>query len=298
MRNRYKSMVAAGAAVAALGLGVAAAPRAQAAVNPYERGPAPTQEALEAHAGPFAIAGTAVAASSVTGFGGGVIYYPSDTSTGTFGGVAVAPGYLVPGSTLDWIAQRTATHGFVVILIDTLRPGDGPSMRADELAAALTYLTTASPGAVRDRLDVTRLAVMGHSMGGGGTIEASAANPALKAAVPLTPWDAKKDWSGVRVPTLIFGAENDTTAPPDKHAKVFYDSMTSTPEKAYLELAGVDHRAPVYENATIGEYAVAWLKRFVDDDARYDQFLCPPPAAGGAILEYDDTCPTSWPAAA
>jgi dienelactone hydrolase len=298
MRNRGKTLVAAGAAVLALGLGVAAAPGAQAAENSYERGPAPTQAALDAHAGPFAITRATVAASTVTGFGGGVIYYPADTSQGTFGGVAVAPGYLVPGSTLDWIAQRTATHGFVVILIDTLKPGDGPSLRAGELAAALTYLTTAAPTAVRDRLDPGRLAVMGHSMGGGGAIEASADNPALKAAVPLTPWHSKKDWADVRVPTLIFGAEDDTTAPPDKHAKVFYDSMTGAPEKAYLELAGVDHRAPVYENSTIGRYAVAWLKRFVDDDTRYDQFLCPPPAAGGPVLEYDDTCPTGWPAAA
>jgi dienelactone hydrolase len=284
--------------VVALGLGVAVAPGAQAAVNPYERGPAPTRAALEAHAGPLAISSSTVAASSVSGFGGGVIYYPADTSQGTFGGVAVAPGYLVPGSTLDWIARRTATHGFVVILIDTLKPGDGPSLRADELAAALTYLKTASPGAVRARLDVTRLGVMGHSMGGGGAIEASSQDPSLKASVPLTPWHTTKTWPTVRVPTLIFAAENDTTAPPDKHAKLFYDSMTNAPEKAYLELAGADHRAPVYENATIGLYAVAWLKRFIDDDARYDQFLCPPPTADGAILDYENTCPTTWPAAA
>jgi hypothetical protein len=42
---------------------------------------------------------------------------------------------------------------------------------------------------------------------------------------------------------------------------------------------------------TIGTYAVAWLKRFVDDDLRFDQFLCPAPQPTGPILAYRDTCP-------
>jgi hypothetical protein len=36
---------------------------------------------------------------------------------------------------------------------------------------------------------------------------------------------------------------------------------------------------------------VAWFKRYLDDDLRYDQFLCPPPA-GPTIIEYRHTCPT------
>ena len=35
---------------------------------------------------------------------------------------------------------------------------------------------------------------------------------------------------------------------------------------------------------------IAWLKRFVDNDTRYEQFLCPPPG-GTAIYEYRNTCP-------
>jgi hypothetical protein len=29
----------------------------------------------------------------------------------------------------------------------------------------------------------------------------------------------------------------------------------------------------------------------VDNDVRYDQFLCPPPAPDTNILSYKDTCP-------
>ena len=37
---------------------------------------------------------------------------------------------------------------------------------------------------------------------------------------------------------------------------------------------------------------VAWLKRFVDDDTRYEQFLCPGPS-GSQIQEYRNTCPSA-----
>ena len=36
-----------------------------------------------------------------------------------------------------------------------------------------------------------------------------------------------------------------------------------------------------------------WLKRFIDNDTRYEQFLCPPPRPGTLIEEYRDTCPHS-----
>src|SRR4051812_22311855 len=132
---------------------------------------------------------------------------------------------------------------------------------------------------------------MGHSMGGGATIEAADQRPSLRAAVPLTPWDTVKNWPQLRVPTMIVGAQNDERAPPADHAERFYAGMSSAPEKAYLELAGAEHRAPITPNTTIGMYGVAWLKRFMDNDVRYDQFLCPPPAVGTEISQYEDTCP-------
>jgi dienelactone hydrolase len=290
-RSGIKALLAIGATIVGI---VAGTPiGAYAATNPYERGPAPTRASLEAANGPFVIGQTTVPASADPGFGGATIYYPTDRTQGTFGGIAVAPGFLGPGSSLSAISKRVASHGFVLILIDTLSRTDRPPARADQLKAALNYLTRTST--VRDRVDATRLGVMGHSMGGGGAIEASAEFvPPLSASVALTPWHSTTNWSGVRVPTLIVGAESDTTAPPAEHAEPFYESMTSAPEKAYLELAGADHRVPIHLDVdpTLGLYSVAWFKRFVDRDTRYDQFLCPGPASGGPILEYRDTCPT------
>ena len=158
---------------------------------------------------------------------------------------------------------------------------DQPAARGDQLPAALDHLTTRS--AVRDRVDATRLAVVGHSMGGGG---------ALEAAVPLTAWNTDETWPEVRTPTLLVGAERDAVAPVATHSIPFYGSLTSAPEKVYVELNEASHSAPTVANATLAKYTISWLKRFVDDDVRYSQFLCPGPTVSvfGAVSDYRSTC--------
>jgi dienelactone hydrolase len=265
-----------------------AAPAAALAANPYERGPAPTESSIEATRGSFAVSQTSVSSLSVSGFGGGTIYYPTSTSSGTFGAIAVAPGFTAAQSSMSWYGPRLASQGFVVFTIDTNSRYDQPSSRADQLGAALDYLTRTS--SVRTRIDATRLGAMGHSMGGGGTIELANDRPALQAAIPLTPWHTTKSWSRVTVPTMVIGAENDSVASVGSHAEPFYNSIPASSEKAYLELDGASHFAPNTANTTIAKYSISWLKRFIDNDTRYEQFLCPKPT-DREISEYRDTCP-------
>ncbi|MEV1142313.1 alpha/beta hydrolase [Micromonospora sp. NPDC049799] len=270
---------------------VLAAPAGPAlAANPYERGPAPTVALLEASRGPFATSSLSVSSWSVTGFGGGVIYYPTTTSEGTFGAIAISPGYTASWSSISWLGPRIASHGFVVIGIETNSRYDQPASRGQQLLAALDYLTQRS--SVRGRIDATRLAVAGHSMGGGGSLEAASDRPSLQAAVPLAPWNLDKTWSELQVPTLIIGGESDSIAPVSSHSEPFYASIPASAEKAYLELNGASHFFPQSTNTPTARQMVAWLKRFVDDDTRYEQFLCPGPT-GLAIEEYRNTCPSA-----
>ncbi|MFD7659315.1 dienelactone hydrolase family protein [Actinosynnema sp. NPDC059797] len=267
------------------------APQANAAETEYRRGPAPTNSSIEALRGPFPTSETSVSSLVVTGFGGGTIYYPTSTAEGTFGAVAISPGFTGTQSSIDWLGPRLASQGFVVFTIDTITTLDQPDSRASQLLAALDYLTQRS--SVRSRIDTSRLGVMGHSMGGGGTLRAAEQRPALQAAIPLTGWHTDKSWGNVRVPTLVIGAENDSVAPVSSHSEPFYSSLPSTLDKAYLELNGASHFAPNTSNTTIAKYSIAWLKRFIDNDTRYEQFLCPAPGRSTQIEEYRDTCPHS-----
>lgn len=279
--------ILAGAAMAAA-VGLAAPTVAHGADSPYERGPDPTESLIEAARGPFATAQTTVSSLAASGFGGGTIYYPTSTAEGTFGAVAISPGFTATQSSISWMGPRLASHGFVVITIDTNSTLDQPDSRGDQLLAALEYLTDRS--SVRSRIDGSRLAVAGHSMGGGGSLAAAAEDGTLQAGVPLAPWHTDKTWTTVRTPMLIIGGSSDSVAPVASHSIPFYNSLPG--EKAYMELRGASHFFPQSPNTTMAKYMISWLKRWVDDDTRYDQFLCPAPN-DVAIGDYRDTCPHS-----
>ena len=105
-------------------VGSIAAP-AVAADNPYQRGPEPSRSSIEAAARrvrhhvdvgrPGTVVTVSAAAPSTT----------RPTSQGTFGAVAISPGYTARQSSIAWLGPRLASQGFVVITIDTndrLRP--------------------------------------------------------------------------------------------------------------------------------------------------------------------------------
>jgi predicted dienelactone hydrolase len=166
---------------------------------------------------------------------------------------------------------------------------DQPDSRGAQLLAALDWAVNSSPAA--SRIDRNRLAVAGHSMGGGGSLRAATSRPSLQAAIPLAPWHSTKSWSSVRVPTLIIGGESDSVAPVSTHSELFYSSIPSTTEKAYLELNNASHFFPQTANVPQASMMVSWLKAFVDNDIRYLPFLCPAPTNVPFPEEYRNTCP-------
>jgi dienelactone hydrolase len=277
--------------VAAMGMSALAAAQ-------YQKGPDPTVSGLERD-GSFTVRTTTVSSLAAVGFGKGTIYYPS--ASGSYGVIAVSPGFTAYQSSINWIGTRLASHGFVVITIDTNTTSDQPDSRGSQLKAALdkvVSLSRSSSNVLYGKVDASRLAVAGHSMGGGGTLSAARDNPSYKAAVPLAPWHTTKNWSTVRVPTLIIGAENDTIAGVSSHSIPFYTSLPSSTYKAYMELNNADHFFPQASSQypLVGKYMISWMKRFVDGDTRYSPFLCGAPhqtqiAVSSKISDYRSNCP-------
>ncbi|MDZ7732539.1 MAG: hypothetical protein U5R31_04970 [Acidimicrobiia bacterium] len=174
-----------------------------------------------------------------------------------------------------------------MVTIDTNSGFDDPASRGDQLLAALDHVVDDSPAA--DLVDPERLAVMGWSM----AAVRSRRRPTIPPSGPpsRSPWNTTTDWSSVTVPTLLVGCQDDVVAPVAFHSEPFYESLTADLDKAYLEdRRGGDHYCVTESDDTIAVSVVSFLKRFVDGDERYDQFLCPPPADTD-ISEYRDTCP-------
>jgi acetyl esterase/lipase len=287
MRHRSARAFVAFVAFVAMALGalIAQPTTAGAQTGEFRKGPDPTATNVTQN-GTFATT-TATVPSTVAGFGGGTITYPTSTTSGTFGAIAFAPGFTASSASYTWVGPRIASHGFVVFTINTDSRFDFPQSRATQLQNALNYLVNNSAAA--SRIDRNRLAVGGHSMGGGGSLIAADNNANLQAAVPLQPWNQGTNFSGVNVPTAIVGAQNDGTASVAAHSLPFYNSIPAASEKALVVVAGQGHGLGTTLNTIQARTMLVWLKRYVDNDTRYDPFVCPLVTSGAS--DYRNTCP-------
>jgi dienelactone hydrolase len=149
---------------------------------------------------------------------------------------------------------------------------DQPEARGKQMMAALKQaISLGASGAYAGKIDASRQAVMGHSMGGGGTLAAARDNPSLKAAIPLAPWHTTGNWSAVKVPTFIVACQKDVIAPVASHAFKFHNSLSASTPHAFMELSGANHFcvtnvASEAEKETQGRLAEAWLKYYVNGD--------------------------------
>jgi dienelactone hydrolase len=213
-------------------------------------------------------------------FGAGTIYYPVD-APGTVGGVAVAPGWTEMQRHIEWWGPRLASHGYAVLILDTNDRGDSPSLRADALMAAVAILSgengrRGSP--LFGKVDGGKMAIMGHSMGGGGVLlAANEHSDQLRAAIPLTPWEPGADLSGVKVPTLVMAGSVDRIAGVDNHAWRHFNLIPESTTKVYMEVDGGDHYIADTTRGTdlptVGRYAIAWLRLYMDGDERYRELI-------------------------
>jgi dienelactone hydrolase len=256
-------------------------------------GPDPTSALLNGD-GPFAVTSETVSMLSVWGFGGGTVYYP--TTAGSYGVVVVAPGYTATNSQVMWFAKRLATHGFVTMAMNFISMLDLVEWRATQMGTAMKYMTNSSSSAVRSRIDTSRKALAGHSMGGGATLVATQKDSSFKAGIPMTPFSlTTTSFSNMKVPQMIFGADGDTTAAISSHATKFYNSIPTSTSKAYAILNNAVHATPTSTDERVGRYGVAWAKRFIDGDTRYSTFLCGADATAyntsARFDSYQSNCP-------
>src|SRR5579884_3782434 len=253
-------------------------------------GPAPTSDSASKQ-GSCTVqtytSGLASAADYVTP----TVYYPTDCPA-PFAGVAVIPGFTEAQSAVNQWGTFLASHGIVVMCVDTAANGVAntgvqPSARASGLIEAVATLkgeNTRSGSPLAGKLDTSRMAIMGHSMGGGGTLIAANTHPELKAAIGLCPWTPGGTYPTDTVPTLFFDDQNDGLVPPSA-ATAEYQSIPTTTHKAYAEFnTAAGHfvaNTPLGTNATdpvVARTGLSWLEVYLVGDTRYQQFLAKDPA--------------------
>ena len=214
-------------------------------------------------------------------FGDATVYYPVDTAM-PIGGVAISPGWTELQRHIEWWGPRLASHGYAVLILDTNDArADQPEQRAEALIAAVRILRGENDRAgspLSGRIDTEKMAIMGHSMGGGGVLIAANKYPAeIQAAIPFTPWQPAGDFSQVVAPTLVMAGSADRVASVSDHAWPHYQSIPESTIKVFLEIDGGSHfiadTSRGEDLGTIGRYGIAWLKLYLDGDERYRGFI-------------------------
>ena len=225
---------------------------------------------------------------AVPEFSAATIYFPANKGE-DFAGVAISPGFVESQENMSWWGNHLASHGFAVLTLDTNELRDNPSLRADALMAAIEVLRNEGErmgGTLRGKILNDRMAIMCHSMGGGGTLIAANAHSAeLKAAIPFTPWQPDGNFSAISIPTLVIAGENDRIAPAADHALPHFESLSEDIPKMYFEIKGGNHfiantdtgdgrLAPNIDvHDLVGGMSVAWLKLFVDGEEAYRELV-------------------------
>jgi len=230
----------------------------------------PDPSALTSSDGPFQ--------TSTYDIGSGKVFYPTDAEP-PFAAIAICPGFTNSGPEMEPWGPFYASHGIVLVAVDTLG-SDAPAVRATKLLAAIDELqgenqNSGSPlfGNLSGRYGTS-----GYSMGGGGTTIASGTEPTLMTSVGLAAWGPET--SGVQVPTLLLCGTSDGTAPCSTSQRAYGGLPDGTP-KMMISISGASHFSwfsPTGAGGgTSGEYALAFQKVFLEGDERWRSLLLSAP---------------------
>jgi dienelactone hydrolase len=239
----------------------------------YIRGETPTADSASKK-GPYAVKSYTSGYRNGPGFADATVYYPDDPAAKPpFAIVSVVPGFVSPQSSTQQWGPFLASHGIVTITIGTNSTSDQPPARAEALMDSLKTLAeenTREGSPIKGKLDLTRRATMGWSMGGGGSLLAAAANPDLKAAIGMAAWNPGYNYSKITVPTLMLCATGDTLA--EGQSQGFYNSIPDTTKKMLYEVRGGGHSVannPASQMGLMGRYGLSWMKVYLENDQRY-----------------------------
>lgn len=216
--------------------------------------------------------------------GGATVYYPSNAKP-PFSGVVFTPPYTGIQSMFAAWGPFFASHGIVMVTMDTNTTLDTVDQRASQQKQVLDALkreNTRSASALYGKLNTARLGAVGWSMGGGATWINSAEYAGLKSAMSLaghnlTAVDIDSRGGNTRIPILILNGSLDLTYLGGLgQSDGVYNNIRSGVPKVFYEVSRAGHfdwGSPTSANRAVAGIALAFHKTFLDGDTRWVGYI-------------------------
>ena len=192
--------------------------------------------------GPYAVGERTVSVSRPDGSTfNALLYYPAtaagsntafDASGAPYPGVTFGHGFLTQPGLYGSTLRHLASWGHFVAATTT-QTGLLPSHSAFalDMRHCLTWYEQQNANAASPyfgAIDVARFGAFGHSMGGGATILAAAADARIKALAPMAPADTNPSaiaaMASVQAPSRLVCGNQDTIVPTGSNGQLMYDA--------------------------------------------------------------------------
>lgn len=227
--------------------------------------------------------GIATESVRVSGASAAKLYYPRNLSSPT-GATTMSAGYTQNLNNIEWLSERLAEAGYVVI---GMTPSNIFGMVSTWTNMHKNGISTLrelnnSHSALKGMIDTNKLQISGHSKGGGGSLAAGAdLGGGVASVLALAPYCggeySMNSLSRMQADTFIQAGASDTLAT-NSMTRNEYSSLSNNISKMYQEYTGLGHLAwttgaGISNQNTIGEDAVAWMKYYLDGDTSYADTL-------------------------
>ncbi|MCK4952893.1 hypothetical protein KAS14_03845 [Candidatus Bathyarchaeota archaeon] len=172
------------------------------------------------------------------------LFYPPEELNVTHPAIVFAHGFWAQKEWYSWIGDFLASQGYLVLIFTVpSKLTFNPHQWSDGISSAIDYLF--SENSLHNKICPGKIGVMGHSMGGLGTLIAGSKDSRIRCIVGLAPailpeyLSIPKEIFGISIPTQLQIGSNDGIIPPE-NVKDFFADLSSK-KKRFVEIEGGNH---------------------------------------------------------
>lgn len=222
-----------------------------------------------------------------SGYEAASVWYPCNSGNAKLAATTLTSGYTGTYSAISYLADHLVTHGYIIFaMTPNNRYGNNASWTSAHKAGIAMLKsentrtgTKTRPNPIRGKVDATRLQIMGHSKGGGGTLLAAADfGSGIKAAQAIEPYmDFSYNLSKTRAKINCITGTQDSIASPGQ-VIAMYNSLPDSVDRTLMYFLGMDHMVftstgNATQKARSSKYITAFMKYHLDGNSAYRTYL-------------------------